>query len=199
MIVQRVLGSVIDARPHLPLDIDVFLCDGEGCFIRDVQVCSMYFVMAICEVSTHAPKEIKRRLPSRAIVCKTRRPLGKWLSVLSSWRRQTWIRACCHDAFCTLANGHLARVAVFRTVLRKPPSPGSARRGREQQHVQGSKLLVTVLLFLAGPRPVAEDDSGKREAGFAGNDAHQAMRTQIIGSQETRHHGRLGPEGQPCQ
>ena len=44
-------GGVIDACPT-----DVFKWNGEGCFSQDVQLCSMYYVMVIREVTTHDPK-----------------------------------------------------------------------------------------------------------------------------------------------
>ena len=39
IIVERVLGGVIDDCFRLPHDIDVFSWEGEGCFARDVQLC----------------------------------------------------------------------------------------------------------------------------------------------------------------
>ena len=56
IIFQRVLGGVIGASSRLPHLIDVHQWNGEGRFIPDAQFCSVYFVMAVCEVATHAPK-----------------------------------------------------------------------------------------------------------------------------------------------
>ena len=53
-IVQLVLGFVINASCRLPHDIDVFSWNGEGFFLWDVQLSSMYIVMATYEVTTHA-------------------------------------------------------------------------------------------------------------------------------------------------
>ena len=48
VIVQRVLGSVIDACSRLPRRISVFHWNGEeGGFIQHVQFCSMYVVLAM--------------------------------------------------------------------------------------------------------------------------------------------------------
>ena len=38
------------------LTTDVFTWNGEGCFSQDVQLCSMYYVVVIREVTTHDPK-----------------------------------------------------------------------------------------------------------------------------------------------
>ena len=56
IIVQRRFGGVIDTCFHAS-PRQRFSWSGEGCFIWDVQHCSMYFVMAIYEVTTHAPKK----------------------------------------------------------------------------------------------------------------------------------------------
>ena len=46
IIFQRMFGGVVDVCSRLPHDID-------GCVFWDVQLCSMYCVMAIYEVTTH--------------------------------------------------------------------------------------------------------------------------------------------------
>ena len=47
------VGGLVDACSRLPHD--VVLWNGECCFIRDVQLCSLYFVMAVYEITRHVP------------------------------------------------------------------------------------------------------------------------------------------------
>ena len=78
VIVQRVLGGVIDASSLLPRHIDVFHLNGVGCFIRDVQLCSMFFVMAMYEATTHAPKVFTVSYSKTFSSCSTLLLAGIW-------------------------------------------------------------------------------------------------------------------------